>query len=150
MSGTQRAKKATPNYTSLSSNVLALAQSDDFKRDVLVKLGDISDKKLRLFNDEVLLATYITPEKTSGGIIMPQRRIDESRYQGKVGLVLKLGPTAFKYDGAFPYEGYVPQVGEYVMCFASDPREVGIRGVSCKIVKSQLCRMWVDDPADIW
>lgn len=125
-------------------NVLEAAQAANFRKYITNKLGSLDDWTVLFSN--VLLATYILPEKTIGGIIRPQSNISQDVWQGKVGLILKLGETAFKYDGPYEYVGRKPKVGEYVMCHSSDPREVGINGQSCKIVDSSLCRMIVPDP----
>lgn len=61
----------------------------DAKAEILAKLGDISG--LEIAQNEVLLAMYMRPEKTAGGIIMPHQNLKEDRYQGKVGLVVKIG-----------------------------------------------------------
>ena len=44
----------------------------------------------------MLCAIYIAPEKTAGGIIRPQSNIDEDIHQGKVGLIVGVGPLAFQ------------------------------------------------------
>lgn len=61
----------------------------DAKTELLDKLGDIS--QVEVAQNEVLLAMYMRPEKTAGGIIMPHQNLREDRYQGKVGLVVKIG-----------------------------------------------------------
>jgi hypothetical protein len=60
------------------------------------KIGDIST--LTLAANNVLVAVYKRPEKTKSGIILTDQNRDEDNYQSKVGLVLKVGPTAFAYD----------------------------------------------------
>jgi len=85
-----------------------------------------------VFRNRVLVATYVTPERTAGGIIRPDRNIEESRYQGKVGLVLKFGPIAFKFENE--EVPVVPEIGEWVFYRAADTWEAGICGVSCRFV----------------
>lgn len=68
----------------------AKKQSDiDPKDEIIAKLGDLSE--VEIAQNEVLLAMYMRPEKTAGGIIMPHQNLKEDRYQGKVGLVVKIG-----------------------------------------------------------
>ena len=127
-------------------DVVALAERDagtDFKKAVHKILGKLD---WQVLHSDVLVATYIRPRKTSGGIILPEKSVDEDRYQAKVGLVLKLGPAAFKYTrGAYAYEGPVPKVGDYVTFHTSDAREVGFRGVSLKYIVDELVRAIVPD-----
>ena len=129
-------------------NIVELSQADDYKKAVLKSLGDLS--KFDVLGSSVLVATYVRPEKTKGGILMPDRMKDEDRYQGKVGLVIKKGSAAFKYDGPYPFEGEAPEIGDYVMFHSSDAREVGIRGVSCKLIDSSLIKMVVPRPEDLY
>jgi co-chaperonin GroES (HSP10) len=131
-------------------NVVELSQAQDFKTTVLEKLGDLS--RYEVLGSNVLLATYIEPEKTAGGIIRPQRNVEEARWQGKVGLILKLGPTAFQYDGPYewPATARKPSVGDWVMHHASEARELSIKSTSCKIIDSTLIRLVVPNPADIY
>lgn len=53
---------------------------------------------VQLLRNRVLVATYIRPEKTSGGIIRPDATREEDKWQGKAGLVLAVGPSAFDFD----------------------------------------------------
>lgn len=57
---------------------------------LLDELGDISG--IEVFNDRVLVAIYRHEGKTRGGILTPIVTHTESDYQGKAGLVLKVGP----------------------------------------------------------
>lgn len=49
----------------------------------------------------VLVLQYIRPEKV-GSIIMAEQTRREDEYQGRVGLVLRMGPEAFTDVGKFP------------------------------------------------
>lgn len=120
-----------------------------FKDLVLEKLGNVIETATVLGSD-ILIATYIKPRRTSGGIILTDKTVNEDRWQGKAGLILKLGETAFKYDGAYEYKGTVPDVGQYVAFHTSDSREIGINGVSCRILDSQFVRMIIADPDAIY
>ncbi len=125
-------------------DVIAASRSGNFRKYVKDKLGSLEDYVV--LGSNVLCATYVLPEKTAGGIIRPNLHVDQDRFQGKISLVLKLGESAFKYDGPYEYLGRKPKVGEYVMCHASDPRELAINEVSCRLVDSSLIRMIVPDP----
>jgi hypothetical protein len=126
----------------------------DPKKALLDALGDISGIEV-LYNN-VLVATYIEPEMTPGGIIKPDRSLMESRFQGKAYLVLKLGPTAFKYDGSYPYEGPQIESGDWIFARPSDGWELYSTdatrqaGTSCRIFEDRFIMGRVKDPAAIW
>lgn len=132
----------------MKSNVLKLSRASDLKKAILEAVGDLSG--YTVLGSNVLLAAYIRPEKTSGGIIMPENRLDEDRFQGTVSMILKMGPEAFKYVGGYAYEGPVPEAGQWVMHHASDVRELFIRKTSCKLIDASLIRMIVPEPASIY
>lgn len=54
--------------------------------------------KLHLQRNRCLVATYIKPAVTKKGIIIPQNTQEEDRWQGKVGLLLRVGPSAFDFE----------------------------------------------------
>ena len=70
-----------------------MAHDVDPKQALLDILGDISE--LRVFNNKVLVAIYTRPEKTAGGIFLTDKTREEDKWQGKVGLIIKMGPEAF-------------------------------------------------------
>lgn len=134
---------------------IAEAAAFDPKKALIESLGD-GINAIEVFHNQVMVATYIEPDKTPGGIIKPDRTLAENRFQGKCALVLKLGPTAFKYDGSFPYEGPVPQVGDWVIAYPSDGRELfsvdasGSAGTCCRIFEDINIKGRVSDPALIY
>jgi len=73
--------------------LIAMQHDVDPKQKLIEDIGDIS--KVELFNNQILVAVYIRPQKTKSGIYLTDKTTDEDRYQSKVGLVLKKGPTAF-------------------------------------------------------
>lgn len=116
--------------------------------------GDLDDYEV--CHNLILVATYIAPEKV-GSIIMPDRKIDEDRFQGKVGLVLKVGPLSFEDDGSHTYGGITVKPGDWVMYRPSDAMEVFIRdrrrindGLSCRLIEDVFIKMKVSDPSLIY
>jgi hypothetical protein len=109
------------------------------------RLGNVLDCFPALHGSRVLVATAPTPVKKSS-ILQTQtardKDIEEGRWQGKCGLVLKLGVNAFKTDPRYPsyeWEGPKPAVGDWVYFRTSDARETGIRvsegiAISARIV----------------
>lgn len=135
----------------MSQRVQELSKSLDIKEAILEAVGTAVEQ-YTLFDDDVLLATYIRPEKTKGGIIMPERVKDEDRFQGKAGLLLKCGPTAFRYDrsGMYNFEGDAPKLHDWVVYRPSDGWEIALNGVSCRIIRASMLRGAVEDPSVIW
>jgi hypothetical protein len=132
----------------------------DPKESLLKKLGDISE--IDIAQNEVLLAMYMRPEKTAGGIIMVPKNLDEDKFQGKVGLVVKIGPACRfirKGDGGVVY-GIDIKLHDWVAVRTSDTWSLEINpdpNVSdpraftlCRLVFDDQIRLKVPHPAVIW
>lgn len=110
-------------------------------------IGDALDHIPEIYGSLVLVATAPSPNKR-GSFIMPDKTNDEGRFQGKVGLILAWGPTAFEYDPQYPsykWSGPKPSVGDFVFYRTSDAWEVGINGVSCRFVPDDCIKGRVTD-----
>src|SRR5262249_23578251 len=70
-------------------------------------------------DNRVLCAVYIAPQKMASGLLRPDQNRDEDKYQGKVGLILKKGPTAFVDSGDWTFS-IKPDVGDWVYYKPSD------------------------------
>ena len=72
---------------------VAMLHEADPREVVLKKVGTLEG--IEVFGNDILVAIYKRPEKTKSGIILTQNTLSEDVHQGKVGLVLKMGPTAY-------------------------------------------------------
>ncbi len=121
----------------LNANLLRLGTCEtpeEQKALVFDMLGPDYLKALAPMENRVLVVTYVWPEKRYirnqagekvGSIIMPEQSIKANRFEGKTGLVIAIGPTAFKYSGAWPWEGPKPSIGDWIWYRASDAVERG-------------------------
>ena len=130
------------------SNVSAhhnIAMNHDIDpREILLKeLGDISG--LKLANTQFMIAIYIRPEKTKSGLFMPEQARNEDRYQSKMGLIIKMGPSAFKDDTGKWFEGLDIKVGDWISHRPSDGWNITIRGVLCRMMDDSAFKMLVPD-----
>jgi hypothetical protein len=136
---------------------------DEAKQRIIKWFGDLN--AFTLYNDDVLVATYARPDRTASGIIFAETNMSEDRFQGKVGLLLKAGPEAFKFNGNFAFNGInvekepdrrdewleaIPKVGDWVAFFPSEGKEIGMRGGSCRVFRSDCICMKITDPRDIY
>ena len=135
---------------------IAEASGRDPKKALLDAAGNVGD--YLVLHNLLLVATYIPPEKTHGGIILPDNSLLENRYQGKVGLVLKKGPLAFKDDKSVNFGGVEIEEGDWVVYNPSDGTELFIRdrtreqneGISCRLIDDINIKARVSDPALIY
>ena len=101
---------------------IAFSEEDDAKKMAFEALGDLDDIEI-LFN-EVLLLKYIRTHV--GSFIASPETQREDKWQGGVGLVLKVGPTAFVDDAHTKFNGVKVERGDWVSWRVSDgwPRGV--------------------------
>lgn len=128
-----------------------MAHDVDPKEKIFGDLGDISS--IRLLNNQIMIAVYIRPEKTKGGIIMTDRHRDEDRFQSKIGMIVRMGPTAFKEDEDDPkwFGGMKFDVGDWIMFRPSDGWTVTVNGVSCKILSDTQVKALIGNDVDmVW
>jgi co-chaperonin GroES (HSP10) len=137
------------------------ARPDPRKQLILAKLGDVPG--FEIAQNELLVAIYQRDEMTPGGIVLPAKTLKEDVYQGKVGLVIKIGEN-FNHRWTDPYTGRtggVPvKAHDWIMFRTSDTwtLEVNIRDgvfdkdgfVVCRMMEPKSIRAVIDNPDMVW
>lgn len=131
--------------SNLSGKMNEIAESDDAKSALLKAIGNIS-KELTVLHSQVLVAGYIAPVKTKGGIFKPNKVVEEDRWQGNIGLVIALGKGAFKDDAVAKFHGDQLKVGDWVMYLPADGVALAIKEVPCRLFQDTRILMKVTDP----
>lgn len=131
----------------LPRSMQVLSEATDPKA-ALVKAVGPAVNELEPFGAQILVGTYIEPTKTKGGILLTQKSVQESLYQGCLGLVLKKGPWAFQDDAELGvhWKGQTVDVGDWVVFKYSDAWEQHLNGVSVRFVDDRDIRGRVTDP----
>jgi co-chaperonin GroES (HSP10) len=106
-----------------------------FKQIGMTKPGEISG--LRIHGSRVLVGVYIRPDTLASGIKISDQTINEDVHQGKAGLVLMRGHSAFRSDSNFDFGPDEAKIGEWVMFFHPDGRKTIINGQLCRVLKDQ-------------
>ncbi len=120
----------------------------DPKKELLTALKG-AHEKINVFGVDLLLAIYQRPEKTASGIYLSDRVRGEDIYQGKAGLIIKMGPMAFKDDDtttppiAWPVK---PDIGDWVLFRVSDGWPVIVGEQHCRIINERGIRMILNRP----
>ena len=120
----------------------------DPREGLLKKIGDLS--KVEVFNNQILVAVYLRPEKTKSGIYMPDNHRDEDKFQSKVGLVLKKGPMAFDDHTGQWFANVEIEQNDWVVFRPSDGWSITINGVLCRMIDDVNVRGRVDHPDRVW
>jgi co-chaperonin GroES (HSP10) len=133
----------------MQAQVLTYTVGQDPKKVVMDAVGSAIDE-ISVFGNRVLVATAPHCERSKGGIIFTDKAVDENKYQGKVGLVLKMGDAAFSYDGSYEWVGEKPEVGSWVFYRTPDSWECGLNGISCRFIRDEHIVGELNSPDAIW
>lgn len=109
-----------------------MLHEEDPKELILKKLGDISG--LNIYGARVLVATYIRPERKKSGLILTSSVREEDKFQGKCGLVIKLGPLAFKDTEKLDFTDSRANLGDWVVYRPMDGVAQSVNGVHCRLL----------------
>lgn len=123
--------------------------ADDIESDprklLFSKVGKI-DGELTVLHSQVLVAGYVRPGRTKGGIFLTDKAVEEDRWQGNIGLVIALGKGAFLDDAVAKFHGDNLKVGDWVMYQPADGIGMFIREVPCRLFQDTRILMKVTDP----
>jgi len=135
---------------------VAMLHEVDPREEILRKVGDLSG--VDVFGGDVLCAIYKRPERTKSGIILADSTRDEDRFQGKVFLVLKLGPTAYLDDEGNKFRDI--KEGDWIVARASDGWACTLNSangsttrdsaIDCRIITDINIRLRVSSPDAIY
>lgn len=129
------------------SNIAMLHEKDP-KEVLLEQVGDLS--KIEVFNMQVLVAVYIRPEKTKSGLYLSDKARDEDRYQSKVGLIIKKGPTAFVDKDGEWFSGLDIKEGDWIVFRPSDGWNITVNGTLCRMLDDMSVRARIEHPDQVW
>ena len=120
----------------------------DPKSKLLAELGDLSS--VELFNNQILVATYIRPQKTKSGIYLTDKTTEEDKFQSKVGLLVKTGPSAFEENDEGWFQGEEFELNDWLVFRPSDGWSITIHGVLCRILSDTQVKGRVQYPDEVW
>lgn len=115
------------------------------------EVGPLAD--VEVFNNQVLVAIYLRPEKTASGLYLASQTRDEDRYQSKVGLVLKKGPEAFIDEENRWFRGVTINEGDWIVFRPSDGWQITINPttkVLCRMMEDVQVRGRIGHPDQVW
>ena len=127
---------------------MEMDHSLDPKQQLLERLGDLSG--VQLLNNQILCAVYIRPPKTKSGIHLPDRTIDEDRYQGKVGLLVDMGPSAFNDDNGQWFNDIQFNLHDWLVFRPSDGWSITVNGVLCRMMTDVQVKARIASPDQVW
>lgn len=132
----------------MPGKLLLMSKSSDPKSAILDAVGDAVEN-IHPTGSRILVGTYISPEKSSGGIIFSDQTKMEDLWQGCMGLVLKKGPTAFQDDDLHKFHDFNVEEGQWILFRFSSAWEFHLNGASCRMVPDTEIMAVIDTPSII-
>lgn len=91
------------------------------------------------FHNQVLIGIYMRGGVKDLGngksLYLPDKTVDEDQWQGKVGLVMKAGPLAFKNDARNDFAGQTVTPGDWIVFRVSDGFPIDLNGIHCRLLE---------------
>jgi hypothetical protein len=85
------------------------------------------------------------------GFPIPEDDIEEYHWQGKVGLIVAMGPQAYVDDDTTKFNGTQNRVGDWVWFRPSDGDAVEVNEVFCRIFDSErFIKGRIPHPDYVW
>lgn len=119
--------------------------ADEIRKDIGIRLDDS-----KVTGALVLVGVYMRPKKTAGGIILTDNTAAEDKFQGKVGLVLGMGPLAFKDDDVHKFGDVRPAVGDWIVFSIGDTFAAELGGRRVRFVEDVDVKMIIPSPDVLW
>ena len=133
---------------------ISVEHDEDPREKLLKAVGKRADNLKPLWG-QVLVAVYNragydgSEVKTKGGILLLQKTTEEDLWQGKVGLVLALGPYAFRDDKGEIIPGS-PKVGDWVHFRVGDTLGSLSGKLMLRFFDHEATRGIVEDPDELF
>lgn len=127
---------------------MLMDHQDDPKQKLMDALGDISH--IEIFNNQILCAVYIRPNKTKSGIYLSDSTVEEDRYQGKVGLLVGMGPAAFHDDSGQWFDNASFNLHDWLVFRPSDGWSINVNGVLCRMLSDTQVKARINSPDEVW
>jgi len=130
---------------------LEIVHEVDPREDMLKNLMPLVED-WHILRPQVLVGVYEpTGEvKTKGGLLLADQTKTEYTYQGKTGLVLKVGELAFVEDAEHRWGSKVPQVGDWVQFFVGDARAFKVGKWTCRYIEDVHVQAIVPSPTSAY
>lgn len=121
----------------------------DPKEEIYKNVKDYLDH-IEVFNNQILVATYIRPQRTKSGIYITDQNRGEDQWQSKIGLVVKMGPTAFLDTSGQWFKDVSIEIDDWVILRPSDGWNLTINNNPFRMVEDIHIKGRIKHPDFVW
>ncbi len=135
----------------------AIAYANDPRAYILDRCK-IFTSAITVDTNNILVATYFLPEsvnirgpgKTTVPFVIPQMVSNEAMWQGRVGLLLAMGPMAWVSDNKVDFGGTAHKIGEWLLYDRQDGRQIAVNRIHCRRLRDVDVWGATDDPYRVY
>lgn len=104
-------------------------------------------ERIQPTSGDVIVCVYERPKQMKSGLYMPDTasRVSEDKFQGVVGMIVKLGPEFAKHKQALGLDA-MPKVGDWVAFRGQDCVAFTLGDRAMRLLEGQFIRMILADP----
>lgn len=128
----------------MTANLHNMQHDEDPKQLILEKIGNIDD--IKLFGQQILVVTYIRPEKMKSGLFITSAVRDEDKFQGKCGLVVKKGPLADEEIKKLNNGQSEVKLHDWLFYRPTDGYAMSVNGTHCRVLYAEDTRGTIPAP----
>lgn len=96
----------------------------------------------------ILIALLDVEDKTAGGILLPEEHTHREQVASVVGLVLKVGPDAYKNEKRFPTGPWCKE-GDFILFNPYSGTRVNVHGKELRLINDDTVLAVVIDPRGV-
>ena len=96
----------------------------------------------------ILIAIPEKEEKTEGGVLLPEDTRKREEAASMVGMVLKMGPDAYKDVERFP-SGHWCKEGDFILMRSYSGTRINVHGQEFRVINDDSVEAVVEDPRGI-
>ena len=118
-------------------------------------IGDMPD--FDVFHNQVLVVKFIRKTVgSSGSLLSSEQTQTEDKWQGKCGMVVKLGPSAFQDEGNIQFYGKSVKAGDWVLYRNTDGWDFDYYPLTsnekfpCRVLQDAEIKAVVTRPDLVW
>lgn len=132
----------------VATSVTEVIHDKDPKKVIWDDLKDYLPRITHLTSGDIIVCVYERPEKTRGGILVPETasRRSEDKFQGVVGLIVKVGPNYVTEHKKFLGLDEMPKVGDWIAFRNQDCSSFTLGNRSMRMLQGNFIRMVLADP----
>ena len=136
------------NIARMGSNMAFMTLSGD-ERARMLELLHNGPATITAVGHEIVSVVWIRPEKTKGNILLPDALREEDVWQGKVSLVVEMGPDCYRPDAIQTAKTPRCKVGDWIITNPLAGQKLQVNNAIVRIIHDDQVEAVVNGPQGV-